>query len=54
MRPGAMAHDGRIGMVPWQGQQTVQTRLRLGREGKALSRVMQCLFVSNVDAAMSG
>jgi hypothetical protein len=27
-------------MVPWPGQQTVQARLRLGREGQALSRLI--------------
>jgi hypothetical protein len=40
MRPRAMAHNGRMGMVPWQEQQTLQARLRLGREGKALSRLV--------------
>ena len=32
-----MAGCRRVGMVPWSGQQTVQARLRLGREGEALS-----------------
>ena len=32
-----MARCRRMGMVPWSGQQTVQARLRLGREGEALS-----------------
>jgi hypothetical protein len=39
-----MAQGRRMGVVPWPGQQTVQARVRLGREGKALSRLISGLL----------
>jgi hypothetical protein len=39
-----MARCRRMGVVPWPGQQTVQARLRLGREGEALSRLIRAPF----------